>query len=448
VTPAGSPRSGISPSRLARHDGLPARRTVRIVHVGPGAFHRAHQAWYTDRAGDDWGIAAVTARSDDMVGRLGDQDGLYTLLTRSPDGDEASVVTSISEVVGHADPRGVDLLAHPDVTVATFTITEAGYAGSPVLARVVAGLDARRRADAGPMALLSCDNLVGNGAVLRDRVLELADRHDAGLAEWIAEDCAFPSTVVDRITPAAGAGDLAEASRLIGSDDRAAVVTEPWSEWIIEDAFAAGLARPAWERVGARLAPDVGPWERRKLRLLNAGHSLLAYLGGLRGHVHVHEAVADPGVHETLLSVWDEAREALVEASPLPGPDSGDQALREYCTAIEERWANARLPHLLAQIAADGSLKLRERLVPTVVSSRERGLEPVGCAVALGAWTAHVRGHGAVPLRDVRRADLAAAGGGPLHDAVPRLLALVDERLGGDTWLVDAVVEAARSLEA
>ena len=411
---------------------------VRMVHLGPGAFFRAHPAWYTGHAGGDWGIAAVTARSDHAVRSLGGQDGLYALVVRGVEGDRAEVVSSISDVVAHADPRRTALIAGPTVSVITLTVTEAAYGpDSPLLARLVGDLDARRRNDGGPIALVSCDNVAGNGAALRRHVLEQAERRDtipggSGLAEWIETSCAFPATVVDRITPASQPEDLATASLLIGFDDQAAVVTEPWSEWIIEDAFA-GAARPPWETSGARLVGDVEPWELRKLRLLNAGHSLLAYLGGLRGHRFVHEAVADPLVHEALLDLWAEARREL------GGVTAG---LLAYCGAVEGRWANHRLPHDLAQIAASGVLKLRQRIVPTIMAARAEAEEPLACARLIGTWLAYERGCGPVPPDT--DAPVAEAAAGDLRAAAHRVLGLLDDRLADDGWLVDAVAEAAR----
>jgi fructuronate reductase len=412
-----------------------------MVHIGPGAFFRAHTAWYTGRSGEDWGIAALTARSDYMVPVLRAQDGLYTVVQRGTEVDEAEVISSISEIVAHSDPRRASLLAEPAVSVVTLTVTEAGYAtDSPLLSRLVSDLDARRRRDSGPVALVSCDNLQRNGSVLRQRLVDLAERCDAisgtgGLAAWIEGSCAFPATVVDRITPAARGDDLATASRLIGLDDQAAVVTEPWSEWIIEDAFT-GTARPPWETVGAQLVDDVAPWERRKLLLLNAGHSLLAYLGGMRGHRFVHEALVDPFVHDALMQLWAEARPGI-------GVDSAEAFA--YCSAVEVRWANHRLPHELVQIAMSGSLKLRQRVVPTVRAVQARGAEPLACIRVLGAWLAHLRGGGAVSAQD--SCAVAEAAAGDLRAASRRVLGLLDEQLAEDSWLCRAVADMARSWE-
>jgi fructuronate reductase len=424
--------------RLDRaHADVAPADPVRMVHLGPGAFFRAHQAWYTDGTG--WGIVAVTQRSDDMVGRLGGQDGLYTVVTRGSDGDSARIVGSVSEVVGHDDPRSVALIAEPEVVVVTLTITEAGYRpASPAINRLLDGLDARRR-HGRPLTVISCDNLSANSSVLRRRLLDAAEsRHDPGLAEWIQASAAFPNTVVDRITPATTPDDAELAGELTGFDDHAAVVTEPFSEWIIEDAFAG--ERPRWGDHGAVVVPDVEPYQTRKLRLLNAGHSLLAYVGAQRGHTYVHEAYADPVAHDALVALWAEAKLGLSPVA-LEGADG-------YCAAVGARWSNARLPHQLVQIGADGSLKLRERIVPTVLAARAAGTDPQASVMALGAWVAYVRGHGSIELRDGQAGELQAAAGGDLAVAVPHLLGMLDVGMAEDAWVTAAVRDAARSFEA
>lgn len=420
---AGLPRL----DRERAHAGAAA--PVRILHIGPGAFFRAHQAWYTHHASPDWGIAAVSGRSNTALDTLGPQGGCYTLLTRGPERDQAEVVASISEVIGQGDERAADLLAGPSVTVVTLTVTEAGYQpGAPVLTRLLQGLDRRRQASAGPLTVIACDNLAGNGAALRSAVLSGAD---SGLRAWIEGSCSFPSTVVDRITPATTPEDRSAVAELMGWEDHAVAVTEPFSEWIIEDRFSG--ARPPWERAGARIVEDVAPFEQRKLRLLNAGHSLLAYRGLPAGHRFVHQAMGDGGIRAVVLDLWRETRRWMMPAA-LEGVD-------EYCATVETRWANGRLPHALEQIAMDGSLKLRQRLVPTIQEARAQGAEPVACAGLLGAWVAHVRS--SPTLRDAQVDRLREASAGSLEDACRGLLAVLDPALAGDAWLVEAVESAA-----
>jgi fructuronate reductase len=403
---------------------------VRAVHLGLGAFHRSHQAWYSAAAGDGWGIAAVSPRSSAIVGQLADQDGLYTLVVRQPGGDEAEVVPSISEALGGDDPAWVGHLARPEVGLVTLTVTEAGYrADSPLVAALVQAMAARRRAGTEGLALVSCDNLAGNGSVLAATVGECAERTDPGLAAWIDETCTFPCTVVDRITPAATSADVADVARMTGWEDRVPVVTEAWHEWVLEDRFPSG--RPAWEQAGAVFVADVTPFEDRKLRVLNAGHSLLAYEGAPRGHRWVHQAVADPFVLERLRDLWTEATASL---APVPGV-----SWATYREGLEARWANDRLPHALAQIGADGSLKLTERVVPTIRAARAAGDLPSASVHLLGAWVAHLRAP-TFPVAERTAIPARAASSGTLRTAVRQVLSLLGPDLGDDAELVRAVV--------
>jgi fructuronate reductase len=425
----------MSRPRLSRRAaGIDPPAPIRQVHLGPGAFFRAHPAWYTDAAGDGWGIAAVTPRSDDLVDLLGEQDGLYTVLTRGSHADEAQVVGAIAAVWSGRDPAWPDLLARPEVGVVTLTITEAGYRDdSALLAALVEGLERRRRADAGALALVSCDNLAVNGAVLAALVARRAERLGREVAAWVDAQCTFPNSVVDRITPATRPADLDAVAALTAWRDEAAVVTEPFSEWVIQDHFPA--ARPAWEAGGAVFVDDVAPFQERKLRLLNAGHSLLAYVGGERGHRYVHEAVADPVVHQALLELWAEAARYL---GPAAGPADA------YCVSVEVRWSNARLPHALAQIGTDGSLKLRERILPTVLAAWAVGDDPSVSARVLGAWVSHLRGGGSFAVQDRQATELAAVAALPLADAVRLALGVIDPALAGDASLCAAVLAATR----
>lgn len=290
---------------------------VRHVHLGLGAFHRAHQAWYTHVAGDA-GIAAFTGRRPDAAVPLAAQDGLYHLLVRSASGDRAELVTSLSGAYDGADLGAwTEAVASPEVGVLTLTVTEAAYRRSPsgsldlsdpsiaadvasipggvartVPGRLVLALASRRASDAGPLAVVPCDNLLDNGPTVASVVVSLAGAVSASLAEWISSNVSFVSTTIDRITPATTASDVAEVASLTGFADAAPVVTEPFTEWVLAGAFPSG--RPAWETGGARFVDDVTPFEQRKLWLLNGSHSLLAYAAPLRGHATVADAVADP----------------------------------------------------------------------------------------------------------------------------------------------------------
>jgi fructuronate reductase len=417
---------------------------IRIVHVGLGSFHRAHQAWYTDAADPAWGIAAFTGRGPRQATALAEQDGLYTLLERSAAGDTATVVRSIVEARDGADlTRFTELVAAPGTAVITITVTEAGYRlradGTPdlddpdvavdlatlaggvesarppvtALGRILAGLRARRTAGSGPLAIVPCDNIPGNGRLVRDALLALAERADPGLAAWIASSVAVVSTSVDRIAPAPTDDDRAIASGLIGLRDEAAVVAEPFTDWVLSGDFPAG--RPAWERAGARFVDDIEPFELRKLRLLNGAHSLLAYGGLLRGHETVPDAIADEVLARRVAAAWDEAGRHL--------PGRAELDLDRYRAALLQRFSNRRLGDRLIRIAADGSTKLRLRIVPTLLAERAAGRSGTASMAVLASWVAlHQRG---VELPDAavpRIEDRSTAG----------LLRLVDPRLADD----------------
>jgi fructuronate reductase len=339
------------------------------------------------------------------------------------------------------------------VHVLTVTVTEAGYrrqaSGAVDLAdpevaadvealradpaaavrtapgRLVAGLLARRRADAGPLALVPCDNLPENGRVLATVLHGLAEAVDPSLQEWMAGAVGVVTTMVDRITPEPTDAERRAVQAATGRDDRCPVATEPFSEWVLCGRFPGG--RPAWDAAGAVLTGDIAPFEERKLWLLNGGHSLLAYAGPLRGAATVDEAVADPVCRGWLEGWWD----ACAPHLRLPDADVAD-----YRAALLERFANPRMRHSLAQIASDGSQKLPVRVLPVLRRELAAGRLPESAVTVLAAWVLHVRGS-CVPLRDVRADDLRLRAEGPA--AVPRLLAVLDPALADDDALVAAV---------
>jgi fructuronate reductase len=371
--------------------GSPAA-PVRIVHLGLGAFHRAHQAWWTGAVDprNEWGIAAFTGRGPGAALTLARQDGLFTVIERGPESDTASIVTSVVEAIDGARVDWLaELVARPETALVTLTVTEAGYGTGPngPLARLVTALDARRSAIGSPIAVVPCDNLSANGDVARAGVFAIAEQRGGPLAEWIADRVSFVSTSVDRITPRPTAADSDTAELLTGWADAAPVVTEPFHDWVLSGEFPAG--RPEWEAAGARFVPDVGPYERRKLWLLNGAHSLLAYLGQVRGHRFVAEAIADPVCRTAVESFWAEARRTLADESH----SSEELGLDAYCAALLERFENTRMRHELAQIATDGETKLRLRIVPTARAEREAGRDAAGCAAAIAAWIAVTGGN-------------------------------------------------------
>ncbi len=444
--------------RLSRTAAAPP---VRMVHLGLGNFFRAHQAWYTAAAPDaaDWGIAAFTGRSAALADALNGQDGLYTLVVRAADGDSCEVVGSVVAAHPGADVDAwYDYLAPPEVRIVTLTVTEAAYLRGPdggldvtrtdlradlaalrrdpraavatVPARLVAGLAARQAANAGPLTVVSCDNLPDNGAVTARVVADLAALLNPALAGWIRDSVSFVTTMVDRITPATTGDDTRSVAAQTGRADAAPVVTEPYTEWVLSGDFPGG--RPAWEAAGARFVADVTPYERRKLWLLNGGHSLLAYAGGALGHETVEQAVTDPRCRRRLEQWWDEAARHL----PLPAEE-----VAAYRAALITRWSNPRIQHRLAQIAADGSLKLPVRVVPVLRAERAAGRMPAGAVRAVAAWIAHLRGAGA-PVKDAAADAVRSAATGSPEEATRRVLALLDPDLAVDDALLAEVASA------
>jgi fructuronate reductase len=295
-------------------------------------------------------------------------------------------------------------------------------------ARLVAGIAARRRAGAGPLALVPCDNTPGNGALAQRVIHDLAEFIDAGLAGWLRDSVAVTATMVDRITPRATPADVRTVRESTGFDDRCPVVTEPFHEWVLSGAFPAG--RPRWEDAGATFTGDVTPYEQRKLWLLNGAHSLLAYAGSIRGHATVADAVADETCRSWLEKWW-------AVASPHLDQPAAD--LAAYRAALLERFTNTRMHDRLDRIAADGSQKLPIRILPVLRAERAAGRVPAGATRVLAAWVCHLRGLGA-PVSDARAGEVVPLAAGPLAAAVPRVLGRLDPALGADAGVVAIVV--------
>ena len=391
-------------------------QSVGIVHFGIGAFHRAHQAWYTDLAmsgGDrDWMIAGVSLRSGAVAAQLNPQGGLYTLTERDSRGESTRAVGSVRGVFVAADmphAPSISTIA-PGARIVTFTVTEKGYcrtpggaldfalAGASFYPHLAAAMRERMLSGTPGLTLLSCDNLSGNGGVLRRLMAEYLAAEAPDTLGWFEAECACPNSMIDRIVPATTAQDLDALEARLGLRDEAAVFTERFSQWVIEDRFAA--ERPTWENVGAQLVEDVAPYETAKLRMLNGAHSALAYCGLERGHTFVHQAVADPELRalaERLMRT-----EAAGSFASAEGQD-----LDSYVDALIERFANPALQHRLIQIAMDGSEKIPQRWLATLAAQRARGAECPSILTALAAWLRHVRGD-ARPVDDPRAADLAA----------------------------------------
>ncbi|WP_418274994.1 mannitol dehydrogenase family protein [Isoptericola jiangsuensis] len=477
--------------------------SVGIVHLGIGAFHRAHQAVYTEMAaratGDRrWGILGVTQRSASVRDQLRPQDGVYSVLTAGADETSLDLVGAVVDVAWPAEEteRVLDAVGAATTHLVTLTVTEKGYcrkgsgsldlslvSGDVVALRaeqgvtggtdvdgelrtgavglLVRGLAARFRAaqaagDHRPLTVLTCDNMVDNGRVLQGLVGELVDAALPGeegdtLRAWLAEDVTFPCSMVDRIVPATTAEQRDDVEHRLGVRDEGLVVGEPFSQWVIEDRFAG--PRPAWERVGATLTDDVAVWERAKLRLLNGTHSLLAYAGRLAGHETIAEAVQDPAIAAR-------ARQLLFEdaLATLVAPEGAD--LVAYGESLLVRFANPATGHTTRQVSMDGTQKIPYRWGGTIAERLEVGEVPRGAAFALAAWAEVVRREAVAgravddPRGEEMAKTVAVLGGGSAADARPEdvaraltaLAGMLPSGVGLDPALLDAVAAEVEGL--
>jgi mannitol 2-dehydrogenase len=449
-----------------------------IVHFGVGAFHRAHEAMFIDdvlaRGFTDWAICGVGVLAADRAVRdaLRAQDTLYTLVTSSPDGTSvARVIGSIHEYLyAPDDPNAVlDRLADPATRIVSLTITEGGYSvndatgafdprdpltlqdlqpgtrlPASVLGYITAGLARRREVGVPAFTVVSCDNIQGNGHVARTAVLGFAVRKDPDLAAWIAQNVAFPNSMVDRITPVTTAETRASVLAEYGIEDRWPVRAESFAQWVLEDTFPSG--RPPLELVGVQMVDDVEPYELMKLRLLNASHQAMAYLGILAGEQWVHEVCRDPLFTAFLLDYM--RLEAIPTLQPVPGID-----LDAYCHELIDRFRNEVIRDTLARLAVDGSERLPKFLLPVLRQQLETGGEIRRCALVLAAWSRFLEGRtedGApTPIDDRRATDLIEAARaeqvnpGSFLDYQP-----VFGELGTNTRLRDAFVACRASLVA
>ncbi|MBV8764824.1 MAG: mannitol dehydrogenase family protein [Hyphomicrobiales bacterium] len=384
-----------------------------IVHLGVGAFHRAHQAIYVDdalAAGElRWGIVAASLRQPDTRDALSTQNNLYTLAANSAEGENLRVIGALRRVIVAPEHPAALLaaMADPTIRIVTLTITEKGYCHDPATGELneehpdiradlssprrprsatgflVEALRLRRAASIAPFTVVSCDNLPANGETLRRVALRHASLLDADLGAFVAGEVAFPSTMVDRIVPATTDADRVRISDRLCVTDAWPVVTEPFTQWVIEDRFPQG--RPRFEEYGAELVDDVAPYETMKLRLLNASHSTLAYLGYLAGYETIAETMADESFARLVTGLMDE------EMGPTLSLPAG-AALDAYKRALLERFRNPALRHRTWQIAMDGSQKLPQRLL---AGARERivaGSPIKRIALGVAAWMRYVGG--------------------------------------------------------
>jgi mannitol 2-dehydrogenase len=409
-----------------------------IVHFGVGNFHRAHQAMFIDDilalGFTDWAICGVGILDADQAMRdaLRAQDNLYTLVSGSPDGTSvARVIGSIHEYLfAPEDPDAVlDRLADPNTRIVSLTITESGYSvndatgefeprdpltrrdlepgehpPTSVLGFITAGLARRREAGTPPFTVMSCDNIQGNGHVMRTAMLGFAARKDPDLAEWIAGNVAFPSSMVDRITPVTTDETRAMVLAGYGIEDRWPVHCESFVQWVLEDNFPGG--RPPLERVGVQVVDDVEPYELMKLRLLNASHQAIGHLGLLAGEQWVHEVCQEPLFSDFLLDYMH--LEAIPTLQPVPGID-----LDDYCRELIDRFSSETIRDTLARLVVDGSDRIAKFLLPVLRHQLESGGEIRRCALVLAAWSLCLEGRnekgGTTPITDQRASDVIAA---------------------------------------
>lgn len=468
------------PSAVARPDYERSPVSSGIVHIGVGSFHRSHQAMFVDRVLEDgeeaWGICGVGLLPHDAAMRdfLAAQDGLYTLVTAAPDRTEsARVIGSLTEYLFAPDDPGAVLakLCSPETRIVSLTITEGGYSVEELpeylsppdtpktafdtvdvdnarprsaLVYLVTALAQRREAGILPFTVMSCDNIQGNGNVARAAVAALADRIDPELGTWIRTMVSFPNSMVDRITPATTDETRALVRERFGVEDDWPVRSESFVQWVLEDDFP--LGRPGFENVGVQLVDDVEPYELMKLRLLNASHQAMSYLGILSGATMVHEVCSDPLFIAFLRGYM--RREAIPTLLPVPGID-----LEEYCEQLLERFGSEAVRDTLARQVIDGSDRISTFLLPVVRSQLETGGSIAHAALVLAAWCTFLEGKAedgtATPISDRRieglRVALAneAATPGAFLDHTP-----VFDDLGADQRLREAFITARQSLAA
>jgi fructuronate reductase len=430
--------------------------TPGIVHLGIGAFHRAHMAVYVDdllSENPDWAIIGASLRRPDTKDALEPQDGLYTVAVRDAAGTHPRVIGSILKVLDANTQREelLDLMASPQIRIVSLTVTEKGYCHDPATGELdqrhpdvvhdlanpaapksapgmlVEALARRRAAGIAPFAVMSCDNLPSNGATVKRIVTKFASLRDAALGEWVGK-VAFPGTMVDRIVPSTTDADRETVAGLIGAEDAWPIMTEPFTQWVIEDHFPEG--RPPFEKAGAQLVEDVEPFERMKLRMLNGSHSTMAYLGYLSGYEYISDVMGDADFVKLVHGLMTE------EAMPtldMPGVDLG-----AYRDQLLDRFRNPALKHRTWQIAMDGSQKLPQRLLGTIRERLKAGqpFERLGLGVA--AWMRYVVGIDekgeSIDVRDplAMRMMAIAADAGDDAEALYVGLAALTEVFGGD----------------
>ena len=452
------------------------RLKPRIVHLGLGAFFRAHGALYTEDAlaeeESDWGIIGVSLQRPDQRDRLAPQDCLYTTIENGLNGQKPRIVGCVLKVlVAPEDPTAVlDQLADDNTAIVTLTVTEKGYHHDPAsghlntdhpeirhdlehpdtplsaVGLITAALARRKASGLPPFTIATCDNLPGNGALLSGLVREFASLRDEKLATWIEHHVPFPNSMVDRIVPAQTPGDIALVEQLTGLHDAAPVMHEPFRQWVLEDRFVDG-ARPRWEQV--QFVSDVAPFEHAKLRMLNGSHSALAYLGYLAGHETIYDAVSDELFARFVQRLWSEDVVPILAAPP-------GMNLDYYANQLFSRYSNPAIRHRLRQIAMDGSQKLPQRLLSTIRDNLERKRPFKFVALAVAGWIRYVTGIDETgrpidvrdPLAATLQERIASAGPDPVAQvrAIANVEAVFGEDLPANATFMTTVTEAYQAL--
>lgn len=406
--------------------------TLAIVHIGVGGFHRAHQSVYLENllnaGGTSWGECGVGILPGDarMSQVLHSQQNLYTVFTRGKELQSAQVVGAVAKYL-HATKSSepvLEQMASPDTRIVSLTVTEGGYylnegsgeleASHPdiaydvknpltprtALGYLVEALDRRRNRGLPPFTILSCDNLPGNGAVTKKAVLHFASLRDERLRSWIERKVTFPNGMVDGITPVTRDDDIATLREQFGIDDAWPVITEPFRQWVLEDHFCSG--RPKWEEVGVQFTSDVAPYEKMKLRLLNAGHSALGYLGALQGFEFVHEAASDPQLHEFLRQFLNDVTPLI---PPLPGFD-----VEDYKQILVERFSNPAIRDQVSRICSEGSAKLPKFILPSIRELIQQGRSTARLSLVIAGWLLYLGGTDeqgrSIEVLDARKTEL------------------------------------------
>jgi fructuronate reductase len=465
-----------APGRVRLPSYNRSKTRIGFAHIGIGAFHRCHQAEYTEDAleagADDRAEIGINLRPPSIEAQLAAQDGLYTRLLVEGDKVDARIVGSIRRVVDADDPaHAVDALADPGIDVITMTVTEKGYCHIPASGEIdwsrpeivddlqrksgrqslpgfLVDLLSRRMAAHSPVTLVSCDNIPGNGHILRTVVSSFAEAADARLADWIRDNVRFPSTMVDRIVPATRPQDLDRAEQLTGLRDEGAVVGEPFRQWVLEDDF--NRPRPRWDIAGAEFVRDVEPYEFIKMRVLNACQSALSYLGALSGL-----GTTCDDVHDPLLR--DFVRQMILAETADVLPHVSGMEVEPYLALTLSRLANPAIRHSNHQIATDGSQKINQRILQPLRDRMAKGLDSPLLEMSVAGWVAYLArsqpAFGSVwqandPLMPFV-ADIARQSSGDIAAFTSLFIAnrtIFGDTLGGDAAFAGRIASAARAL--